>query len=119
MSTTSKSPLCVARAAYQLGQKALPRYAHKFSRRDFTCAQLFAILVLRKFFKTDYRGVIQYLCEWAELREALDLHDKVPHFTASQKAAAKLMDDAMIRKLLTQTIDAFYPRKPPGVAGGR
>jgi Transposase DDE domain len=115
MSRTSKSPLDVAKAAYMLGQKALPRYAHKFSRRDFTCAQLFAILVLRKFFKTDYRGVIQYLCEWAELREALDLHDKVPHFTTPQKAAAKLLDDAMIRKLLTQTIDAFYPRRPPEV----
>jgi hypothetical protein len=115
MSTTSKSPLSVAKAAYEMGQKALPRYAHKFSRRDFTCAQLFAILVLRKFFKTDYRGVIQYLCEWEELRNALDLHDKVPHFTTPQKAAAKLMDDAMIRKLLTQTIDAFYPRKPPAL----
>ena len=88
MSTTSKSPLSVAKAAYEMGQKALPRYAHKFSRRDYTCAQLFAILVLRKFFKTDYRGVIQYLCEWKELRNALDLHDKVPHFTTPQKAAA-------------------------------
>ena len=54
----------VARTAYEAGQKALPRYAHKFSRPDFTCAQLFAILALRKFFKTDYRGVTQYLCEW-------------------------------------------------------
>ncbi len=63
MSRTSKSPLKVARAAYQAGQAALPRYAHKFSRRDFTCPQLFAILVLRKFFKTDYRGVIAILAE--------------------------------------------------------
>ena len=115
MSQTSKSPLCVAKAAYEVGQKALPRYAHKFSRRDFTCAQLFAILALRKFFKTDYRGVIQYLCEWEELRNTLDLHDKVPHFTTPQKASAKLLDDAMIRKLLTETIYAFYPRKSPGV----
>jgi len=37
-------------------KKALPKYANKYSRRDFTCAQLFAILVLRKFFKQDYRG---------------------------------------------------------------
>jgi len=57
MSRTSKSPLKTAKAAYEAGQKALPRYAHKYSRRDFTCPQLFAILVLRKFFKTDYRGV--------------------------------------------------------------
>ena len=48
MSKTSKSPLKVARAAYEAGQKALPRYAHKFSRRDFTCAQLFAIRFQQK-----------------------------------------------------------------------
>lgn len=110
MSHTSKSPLHVARVAYETGRKVLPRYAHKFSRRDFTCPQLFAILVLRKFFKTDYRGIIQYLCEWEELRRVLDLHDKVPHFTTPQKASAKLLDDALVRKLLTQTLDQFYRR---------
>ncbi len=116
MSKTSKSPLTVAKTAYEAGKKTLPRYAHKFSRKDFTCAQLFAILVLRKFFKTDYRGIIQYLCEWPDLRRVLDLHDKVPHFTTPQKAAAKLMNDALIRKLLTQTIDDFYPRRKSAAA---
>ena len=62
----------------------MPRYAHEFSRRDFTCAQLLGTLVLRKFFKTDYRGVIQYLCECEELRRVLDLHDEVRHFTTPQ-----------------------------------
>ena len=108
MSKTSKSPLHVARTAYDVGRQALPRYASKFSRKDFTCAQLFAILVLRKFFKTDYRGVIAMLEDFAELRQVLDLHDKVPHFTTPQKAGAKLLDDARMRKLLTQTISQFY-----------
>ena len=36
MSMTSKSPLKVAAAAYQAGKKALPRYAHKYSRQDFS-----------------------------------------------------------------------------------
>lgn len=108
MSRTSKSPLKVAAAGYAAGRASLPRYAHKFSRRDFTCPQLFAILVLRKFFKTDYRGVIQYLAEWEELRRVLDLHAKVPHFTTPQKASARLLDDALIRKLLMQTLDRFH-----------
>ena len=51
MSMTSKSPSQVASLAYEAGKKSLPKYAHKFSRKDFTCAQLFAILVLRKFFR--------------------------------------------------------------------
>ncbi len=111
MSRTSKSPLAVARAAYEAGQAALPRYAHKFSRRDFTCPQLFAILVIRKFFKTDYRGVIAILAEFQELRDVLDLHDKLPHFTTPQKASAKLLDDPLIRKILTQTIEIFFRLK--------
>ena len=91
----------------------MPRYAHKYSRKDYTCAQLFAVLVLRKFFKTDYRGVVAFLSEWAELRKILELGDKVPHFTTPQKASKKLLNDASIRKLLTQTLAQFY--KHPNV----
>jgi len=90
MSRTSKSSKTVAQAAYFVGQKALPRYAHKCSRQDFTCAQLFAVLVLCKFFKLDYRGTIDHLAKWVELREVLEFDDKLPHFTTPQKAAAKL-----------------------------
>ena len=108
MSRTSKSPMKVAQVAYHAGRQALPRYAHKFSRRDYTCAQLFAILVLRKFFKTDYRGIQAILSEWTDLRQILELGDKVPHFTTPQKASTKLLGDALIRKLLTQTLAQFY-----------
>lgn len=108
MSMTSKSPSKVARAAYEAGRNALPRYASKFSRRDFTCAQLFAVLVLRKFFRLDYRGTIDFLAEWAELRDILGFHEKLPHFTTPQKAAEKLLDDPLLRKLLKQTLEQFY-----------
>ncbi|MEM9111309.1 MAG: transposase [Planctomycetota bacterium] len=105
---TSKSPKDVARAAYQAGKDALPKYANKYSRRDFTCAQLFAILVLRKFFKQDYRGAIAFLEEWSDLREILDLQDKLPHYTTPQKASEKLLSDPLFRKLLKQTLEQFY-----------
>jgi hypothetical protein len=108
MSMTSKSPRAVATAAYEAGKKALPKYASKYSRRDFTCAQLFAILVLRKFFKQDYRGAIAFLQEWSDLREILDLQDKLPHYTTPQKASEKLLDDPLFRKLLKQTLEQFY-----------
>ena len=108
MSMTSKSPKAVATAAYEAGKKALPKYASKYSRRDFTCAQLFAILVLRKFFKQDYRGTIGFIEEWSELREILELHDKLPHYTTPQKASEKLLADPLFRKLLKQTLEQFY-----------
>ena len=69
----TKSAVAVAREALAVGRQSLPAYASKFSRRDFTLPQLFALLVLRKFFRTDYRGVVALVAEWAELRRALAL----------------------------------------------
>ena len=109
MSMTSKSPTAVVEAAYEVGKKVLPRYAHKYSRKDYTCAQLFGILVLRKFLKTDYRGTVQLLSEFDRLREILELGDAVPHYTTVQKANARMFhEDALLRRLLMQTLEQFY-----------
>ena len=45
----TKSPLALARVAYSVAQKSLPAYSSKFSKRDFTQHQLFALLALRTF----------------------------------------------------------------------
>lgn len=108
MSMTGKSPLAIARAAYEAGQQALPKYASKYSRRDYTCAQLFALLVIRKFYKLDYRGMIALVADFDRLRDLLELGEKVPHFTTPQKASEKLLNDPLMRKLLMQTLEQFY-----------
>ena len=74
----TKSAVGLARTALKVGHAALPDYTNKYSRRDDTLAQLFAILMLRHFLKTDYRGVVAMLREWTELRQALRL-TKVPN----------------------------------------
>jgi len=81
----TKSPVALAREALDLGQNGLPLYGSARSRHDFTLAQLFAMLVLRQFFKTDYRGIVQLLEDLPRLRQTLSLK-KVPHFTTLQKA---------------------------------
>jgi len=43
------------RVAYHLARRTLPEHACKFSRHDFTLAQLFACLVVREFFDLSYR----------------------------------------------------------------
>lgn len=48
-----------------MGERSLPAQSNKFSRKDYTLAQLLALLVLRKFFRTDYRGVATIVREWA------------------------------------------------------
>ncbi|KKM11148.1 hypothetical protein LCGC14_1721290 [marine sediment metagenome] len=61
MSTTSKSPRKVALVALDIGREALPRYSHLCSPKKFTQPQLFACLVLKEFFRTDYRGIMGML----------------------------------------------------------
>jgi hypothetical protein len=69
----TKSPRAVAQEALRLAQESLPAYSSKFSRKDYTLHQLFALLTLKTFFKTDYRGVVQMLHDFAELRQDLGL----------------------------------------------
>src|SRR5215813_278803 len=88
--TITKAPRAVAREALALAQEALPAYSSKFSRQDFTQHQLFTLLALKTFFKTDYRGVVQLLHDFAELREDLGL-DKVPHYSTLCYAAGRLL----------------------------
>jgi len=87
----TKSPLALARAALAAAADALPAYSSKFSRKDFTQHQLFALLALRELLKTDYRGLEQYLRDWSDLRQALGLA-KVPDHSTLQKAAQRLLE---------------------------
>jgi hypothetical protein len=73
----TKSPLKVAHLTLQLATQSIPLYSSKFSKRDFTQPQLLAMLVLKQFFKTDYRGMVQLLHDMSDLRAVLGLK-KVP-----------------------------------------
>ena len=94
----TKSPLRLAREALKLAQQALSRYSNRFSRRDFTQAQLFAILALRQFFKTDYRGIVQLLADLSDLRKALGLK-KVPHYSTLCYAQQRLLKKGLSSRL--------------------
>jgi hypothetical protein len=110
MSKLSKSPLSVARQALAVGQRALPRYAHRYSPKVYTQPQLFACLVLKTFFKTDYRGLSALLQDHSDLRILLGLH-RVPHFTTLQKASQRLLRVPLARRLFTTTVQRFFKRR--------
>ena len=76
--------------ALRLAQEGLPAYSCRTSRKDFTQHQLFALLALKTFCKTDYRGVVQLLHDFTELRDELGL-DKVPHFSTLCYAEKRLL----------------------------
>lgn len=85
----TKSPVALGREALAVAQEALPAYSSPFSPKVFTQHQLFAILVLRQFFRTDYRGVAQLLTDLSDIREALNLK-KVPHYSTLCYAERRL-----------------------------
>jgi len=87
---TTKSALALAETALDVAERAIKPYSCSKSRHDFTQPQLVAVLVVRKFLRTDYRGMQQRLAEWSDLRECLRL-TKVPHFTTLQKAEQRLL----------------------------
>lgn len=95
----TKSPVAVAREALAIGQRSLPAYASKFSRKDYTLAQLFALLVLRKFFRTDYRGVVAIVGEWAELQKILGL-TKIPDYSTLWHVEQKLLEKGGLNNFL-------------------
>ena len=87
----TKSPIRLAQIALNSARKALPKYSCEDSRQDFTQAQLFAILVLKAFFKTDYRGIIQLLKDFSDLRKTLRLETKIPHYSTLCYAEKRLL----------------------------
>jgi hypothetical protein len=110
MSCLTKSPLRVARHALKVGTKALPRYAHRCSPKLYTQPQLFACLVLKTFFRTDYRGLISQLWDHSDVRAALGLRS-VPHFTTLHKASKRLLQFRRARRLFTTTVHRFLKRR--------
>jgi hypothetical protein len=72
--------------AMQLGTEHLARYGSTKSRHDFTQRQLITCLILRTYWKTTYRGVIEQLAVSAEVRAAMGLK-KLPHYSTLKKFA--------------------------------
>jgi hypothetical protein len=108
--TTSKSPKAVALAALAAARRALPAYAHHNSPKKFTQHQLFTCLVLKNFWRTDYRGVVAQLVDNPSLVQVLALRS-VPHFTTLQKASRRLLRLSQVRRLLKATIRLHFGRR--------
>ena len=100
MSRTAKNPVTLARAALKLGKQALADYSHPKSPQKFTQPQLFAMLVLKQFFKLDYRGTAEYIRERPKLQNVLELK-RIPHYSTLCYAEARLLKkEALIGSLM-------------------
>jgi hypothetical protein len=70
MSRTTKSATEFASTTYDAARRALADFSGPFSPKKFTQPQIVTMLALRQFLKLDYRGTVQRLAEWRELRDA-------------------------------------------------
>lgn len=105
--TTSKSPLEVAKVALKYGKKSFEKYSTVKSRQDFTQAQLFSILVLKQFFKVDYRGIEQLLYEFTDLHKALGLK-KIPHYSTLCYAHRRMLKKKDLKEYLDPLVLDFF-----------
>ncbi|MHB9071526.1 MAG: hypothetical protein ACYC54_14305 [Sedimentisphaerales bacterium] len=96
MRTMTKSPVALTKQAFDTAKAALPDYSSNYSRHDFTQHQLFTILVLRQFLKTDYRGIIQMLKDFSDLRKTLNLK-KIPHYSTLCYAEKRLVKKGLLK----------------------
>lgn len=79
-------------------------YSHRNSPKKFTQHQLFALLVLKAFHNTTYRGVWGIVKDSPELREAIELRH-TPHWTTIQKAGDRLLKSRHVERLIGATVD--------------
>jgi hypothetical protein len=110
MSKLTKSPLRLARHAHLVGCQSLRAFSHPFSPQRYTQPQLFTCLVLKTFFKTDYRGIVALLQDHSDLRAILGL-SQIPHFTTLHKACRRLLIQRRARRLFRATIRRFLGRR--------
>jgi hypothetical protein len=85
----SKSPKQVALHALAAARDSLPSYSAVHSPKTYTQHQLFAICVLRQFFRTDLRGIVAILEDSSDLRKVLGLK-RVPHYSTLSYAEKRI-----------------------------
>jgi hypothetical protein len=92
---TSKSPNAVAAEALAVAKRQLPSYSAKNSPKLYTQHQLFAVLVMRQFFRTDLRGIVAILEDSTDLRRILGL-SRVPHYSTLSYAEKRFLKGGLL-----------------------
>ena len=99
----SKSYKAVTIRAYNAASVALQPYFSRFSRKDFTAPQFFALLALRSMLKTDFRGLVQFVQDFPDVLNWLGLK-RAPHYSTLCRASQRLtkLFPALFDQLLVQ-----------------
>ena len=96
--------------AYHLARRTLPAHACKFSRHDFTLAQLFACLVVREFFGLSYRRVEALLADSPAWLAEIGL-SKAPDHNTLWRAFDALLVGRRCQRMLDLLAELFAREK--------
>ena len=96
---TCKSPRKVMRVAYAFAVRVLPAHSSKFSRQDYTLAQLFACLVVREHQNKSYRGVEALLRDARHWCKAIGMR-RVPDHNTLCRAMRVIVTGRRVGRLL-------------------
>lgn len=96
--------------AYHLARQVLPDHSCKFSRHDFTLAQLFACLVVREFFSLSYRRTEALLADSPTWLADISLA-KVPDHNTLWRAFDALTTGRRCKTLLDLLAELFAEAK--------
>lgn len=90
----------VMKLALELSRQYMTPYGAVRSRKDFTQYQLMGCLVLRAYWKTTYRGLMELLDGHSKLRAILGMEEKLPHYTTVQKFSERSEVLAILNQML-------------------
>jgi hypothetical protein len=96
--------------AYQLARRLLPEHSCKFSRHDFTLAQLFACLVVREYFALSYRRTEALLNDSPQWLADIGLN-KAPDHNTLWRAFEALMTGRRCQSMLDLLAELFAQAK--------
>jgi len=93
-------------AAYDLARRVLPEHSCKFSRQDFTLAQLFACLVMREFFGLSFRRTEALLADAPQWLADIGLK-RAPDHNTLWRASGALISSRRCGGMLDLLADLF------------
>lgn len=91
----TKSPKEVAAQAMEVAERSLSTYSATHSPKLYTQHQLFALVVLKQFFRTDLRGIVAIVKDSSDLREVLGLK-RVPHYSTLSYAQDRFLKGGVL-----------------------
>jgi hypothetical protein len=107
---TSQSPRTVLRVAYHLARQTLPERDCKFSRHDYTLAQLFACLVVREFYGLSYRRAEALLADSPAWLADIGL-GRAPDHNTLWRAFERLLSNRRCGRMLDLLAELFAKAK--------